>query len=157
MESGMKCGSIVVESGPARPRKPATESEFESLERHEITNEENYMSDYIPKDPYTPNPNDPRGYDRYGNAKFEPELDDGAGKGPYILLGLLLAIGLIGGLLYFNGSPKNGTDVAQAPRPAIERTVPTPAPAPGAPGLAPATPAPATPADRPAPPAANPQ
>jgi hypothetical protein len=106
------------------------------------------MSDYIPKDPYTPNPNDPRGYDRYGNAKFEPVVDDGAGKGPYILLGLLVAIGLIGGMLYFNGAPKNGEDVAQARSPAIERTVPTTTPAaPGAPALTPSNPAPATPVD----------
>ena len=82
------------------------------------------MSDYIPKDPL--GPNDPRGYDRYGNTRFEPA--DDSGKGPYILLGLLVAIGLIGGLLYFNGAPKND-NVAQAPnRPAIERTMPTPAP-----------------------------
>jgi hypothetical protein len=115
------------------------------------------MSDYIPKDPLTPNPNDRPGFDRYGNPRFDPALEDGSGKGPYILLGLLVAIGLIGGLLYFNGGPNNGTEVAQAPKPAIERTVPTPAPAPGAPGLTPTTPAPATPADRPAPPAATPQ
>jgi hypothetical protein len=101
------------------------------------------MSDYIPKDPYTPN--DPRGYDRYGNARFEPGLDDGSGKGPYILLGLLVAIGLIGGLLYFNGAPKN-SDVAQARNPAIERTMPTPAPA-TTPSLVP-TPAPTAPADK---------
>ncbi len=42
--------------------------------------------------------------DRYGNARSEP--DDRAGAGPYILLGLLTAIGLIGGLLYFNGEPR---------------------------------------------------
>jgi hypothetical protein len=110
------------------------------------------MSDYIPKDPLNPNPNDPRNFDRYGNSRFEPEMDDGSGKGPYILLGLLVAIGLIGGMLYFNGSPKNGADVAQAPaRPAIERTVPTPAPAtPGAATMTPATPSPAAPVDRPA-------
>jgi hypothetical protein len=114
------------------------------------------MSDYIPKDPLTPNPNDPRGYVRYGNARFEPELGDGSSKGPYILLGLLVAIGLVGGMLYFNGSPNTGTEVAQAPKPAIERTVPTPA-APGAPGLTPTNPAPTAPADRPAPPAATPQ
>ena len=98
------------------------------------------MSDYIPKDPL--GPNDPRGYDRYGNTRFEP-VDD-AGKGPYILLGLLVSIGLIGGLLYFNGSPKNGDNVAMAPnRPAIERTVPNPAPAtvPAAPATTPAAPA----------------
>ncbi len=114
------------------------------------------MSDYIPKDPLTPNTNDPRGYDRYGNARFDPELSDGSSKGPYILLGLLVAIGLIGGLLYFNGSPKNGADVAQSPSPAIERTASTPA-APGAPGLTPTKPAPAAPAERPAPPATTPQ
>ena len=114
------------------------------------------MSDYIPKDPLTPNPNDPRGYDRYGNARFDPELDDGSGKGPYILLGLLVAVGLIGGMLYFTGAPKNGTEVAQSPSPAIERTVPTPA-APGAPGLTPTRPAPAAPADRPTPPATEKQ
>jgi hypothetical protein len=112
------------------------------------------MSDYIPKDPLTPNPNDRTGYDRYGNARFDPALEDGSGKGPYILLGLLVAIGLIGGLLYFNGGPNNGTEVAQAPKPAIERTVPTPAPAtPGATIVTPTTPTPAAPTDRPTAPA----
>jgi hypothetical protein len=99
------------------------------------------MSDYIPKDPLGPN-NDRYGYDRYGNTRFEPA--DDTGKGPYILLGLLVAIGLIGGLLYFNGSPKNGESVAQAPnRPAIQRTAPMPAapmPAPATPAPTPATP-----------------
>ena len=95
------------------------------------------MSDYIPKDPLGPN-NDRYGYDRYGNTRFEPA--DDAGKGPYILLGLLVAIGLIGGLLYFNGSPKNGENVAQAPNtpPSMSRTITPPA--------SPATPSPATPA-----------
>ena len=104
------------------------------------------MSDYIPKDPL--GPNDPRGYDRYGNTRFEP-MDD-AGKGPYVLLGLLVAIGLIGGLLYFNGTPKT-ENVAQAPaRPAIERTVPNPAPAMPAPAkpAAPADTATPAPADQ---------
>ena len=105
------------------------------------------MSDYIPKDPLGPNSgpnsgrtNDRSGYDRYGNTQFEPA--DDAGKGPYVLLGLLVAIGLIGGLLYFNGSPKNGENVAQAPStPAISRTVTPPA--------APATPTPAAPSATP--------
>ena len=59
-----------------------------------------------------------------------------------------ITVGLIGGLLYFNGSPKNGEEIAQAPRPAIERTVPAPAPAtPATPAPMPANPAdPATPA-----------
>lgn len=102
------------------------------------------MSDYMPKDPL-----DPRNTtDRYGNAtNFEP-VDEG-GKGPYILLGLLVAIGLIGGLLYFNGAPKND-NLAQAPnRPAIERTVPAPAPAPATTPALPANP-PAAPATEPA-------
>jgi hypothetical protein len=60
-------------------------------------------------------------------------------------LGLLVAIGLIGGLLYFNGSPKNGENVAQAPGnpPAISRTTTPPA--------APATPTPSTPSTMPSP------
>jgi hypothetical protein len=112
------------------------------------------MSDYIPKDPLGPisdrnggpviGPNDPRGYDQYGNTRFEPAND--TGKGPYILLGLLVAIGMIGGLLYFNGSPKTD-NMAQAPAtPAIERTTPLPSAAPGAPGtpITPMTPAPTT-------------
>jgi len=112
------------------------------------------MSDYIPKDPMGPNSgptNDRYGYDRYGNTRFEPA--DDSGKGPYILLGLLVAIGLIGGLLYFNGSPKNGENVAQAPAnpPAISRTVTPPAapattPAAPSPSAPTATPSPATPA-----------
>ena len=110
------------------------------------------MSDYIPKDPLGPNNGSDRyGTDRYGNTRFEPA--DDSGKGPYILLGLLVAIGLIGGLLYFNGSPKDGENVAQAPAnpPAISRTV-TPPAAPAARPVAPATtPSPATPAPSTAP------
>ena len=108
------------------------------------------MSDYIPKDPMGPNSgptNDRYGYDRYGNTRFEPA--DDSGKGPYILLGLLVAIGLIGGLLYFNGSPKNGENVAQAPAnpPAISRTVTPPA----APATTPAAPSPSAPTASPSP------
>jgi hypothetical protein len=82
------------------------------------------MSDYNPG---------PGGYDKYGNTNFEP--GDPGGRGPYILLGILVAIGLIGGLLYFNGTPHGDrTNQAQAP---TERSMTAPAPA---------TPAPATPA-----------
>ena len=87
---------------------------------------------------YNPGPGGP--YDKYGNTKFEP--GDPGGRGPYILLGILVAIGLIGGLLYFNGTPKD-SNTAQAP---IERTMPTPAkpsPATPSPGAATTTPAPA--------------
>jgi len=81
---------------------------------------------------YNPGPGGP--YDKYGNTNFEP--GDPGGRGPYILLGILVAIGLIGGLLYFNGTPKDRSNQAQAPA-AIERPMATPAPA---------TPAPAAPA-----------
>jgi len=82
---------------------------------------------------YNPGPGGP--YDKYGNAPYEPA--DPGGRGPYILLGILVAIGLIGGLLYFNGNARSDrTSQASAP---IERTMPKPAPAPMAP--APATPA----------------
>src|SRR5215813_7886572 len=84
---------------------------------------------------YNPGPGGP--YDKYGNSNFEP--GDPGGRGPYILLGILVAIGLIGGLLYFNGTPKDRTNQAQAPA-AVERTMPTPA------TPAPATPSPTTPA-----------
>src|ERR1041384_375221 len=72
-----------------------------------------------PTGDYNPGPGGP--YDKYGNDKynnFEP-VDPG-GRGPYILLGILVAIGLIGGLLYFNGTPKDRTSQAQAPA-GIER------------------------------------
>ena len=86
---------------------------------------------------YNPGPGGP--YDKYGNTNFEP-VDPG-GRGPYILLGILVAIGLIGGLLYFNGTPKGDrSSQAQAPS---ERsmTVPSPSSTPAAP----ARPAPAAP------------
>ena len=83
------------------------------------------MSDYNPG---------PGGYDKYGNTNYEPS--DPGGRGPYVLLGILVAIGLIGGLLYFNGAPRNDR-ASQATAP-MERTMPaapTPAtPAPAAPG-----------------------
>jgi hypothetical protein len=75
-------------------------------------------------------------YDKYGNTNFEP--GDPNGRGPYILLGILVAIGLIGGLLYFNGTPRDRSNQAQAPA-GIERPMTTPA----TPAM-PATPAPTT-------------
>ena len=78
------------------------------------------MSDYN-------NNRDP--YDPYNNARFEP-VD--SGRGPYILLAILVAIGVIGGLLYFNHSP---TTEQQAKAPSE-----THAPAPTSPTPMPATP-----------------
>lgn len=105
------------------------------------------MSDY----------NNPNNFDKYGNplpghTVYDPE--ESTGRAPYVLLGILVLIGIIGGALYFNGTPsgsRQGTDVANAP-PAASRTMtPTPSPTPGATttpsGPASTTPAPtATPA-----------
>jgi hypothetical protein len=87
-------------------------------------------------------------YDKYGNTNYEP-VDPG-GRGPYILLGILVAIGLIGGLLYFNGTPRSDrANQAQAPAPMSAPATPRPTmPSPATP--TPATPAPsstATPSD----------
>ena len=92
------------------------------------------MSDYIPNDPPR-DPRDPRGYDRNGNARFEPVEP---GRGPYILLAILVAIAMVGGLLYFNGGPRQGADVATMPdrtttlpaTPSLPGTTVTPAPTP---------------------------
>ena len=90
------------------------------------------MSDYNPG---------PGGYDKYGNTRFEPP--DPGGRGPYILLGILVAIGLIGGLLYFNGGQRGGDRANQAQAP-TERSMTAPNPAPATPAT-PATPSTPTP------------
>ena len=79
----------------------------------------------------------PNSYDRYGNPSG-PGVPppDPEGRGPYVLLAILVLIGLVGGLLYFNGPPKH-TETAQATRPAATAPV-TPGPA------VPTTPAPST-------------
>ena len=93
------------------------------------------MSDYIPN---PPNPErDPRNYDRY--------YEDNSGKGVTLVVGILVAIALAAGLMFFAGSPSERTEQAQLP--AQERTMNPPA--------TPATPA--TPPAAPARPAANPQ
>lgn len=89
------------------------------------------MSDYIPN---PPNPErDPRNYDRY--------YQESSGKGVTLVVGILVAIALAAGLMFFAGSPNDRTEQAQLP--AQERTM-----------TAPVNPAPATP---PARPATNPQ
>jgi hypothetical protein len=72
------------------------------------------MSDYIPN---PPNPSrDPRNYDQY----YEPS----GGKGLTLVVGILVAIALVAGLMFFTG-PRERTDQAQLP--AQERTMTPPA------------------------------
>jgi len=96
------------------------------------------MSDYIPN---PPNPErDPRNYDRY--------YENNSGKGVTLVVGILVAIALAAGLMFFAGSPNERSDQAQLP--GQERTMNPPA--------TPDTPAkPAIPPAAPARPAANPQ
>ena len=85
------------------------------------------MSDYSPN---------PGGYDKYGNSRFDPP--EPGGRGPYVLLAILVVIGLVGGLLYFGGAPKDG-EVARAPADRPATTTPgAPGGAPGGGGMAPA-------------------
>ena len=97
------------------------------------------MSDDIPN---PPNPErDPRNdYRCYEDAD--------SGRGVTLVVGILVAIALAAGLMFFTGTPRDGTNQAQLP--ASERAMAPPA----------AVPAPATPAiPNPAPPTvpANPQ
>ena len=89
------------------------------------------------------NPNNPNNFDKYGNplppaARFEYEPTANTGRAPYILLGLLVLIGIVGGTMYFNGGHRTTSDVAVAPP-----RMSDPAPAPTAPMATPVTPAPA--------------
>ncbi len=83
---------------------------------------------------------DPRHYDQYGNRTGMSDMnyDASGGRGPYILLAILVVIGVLGGVLYFNHSPRNSDQQAQSSPAATDTTkLPT----------APALPAkPATPA-----------
>lgn len=96
------------------------------------------MSDYIPN---PPNPErDPRAHDRY----YEKA---GEGRGLGLVAGILVAIALVAGLLFFAAPKGDRTDVAQ--QPAIERTTPAPDQPGTTPTMPPARPAapglPATP------------
>jgi hypothetical protein len=68
------------------------------------------MSDYIPN---PPNPDrDPRNYDRY--------YDDNSGRGLTLVIGILVAIALVAGLMYFAGNRGTREEQAQVP---VERTI----------------------------------
>ena len=103
------------------------------------------MSDYIPNPPDpSRDPRNNRNYDAY----YEPS----GGKGLTLVVGILVAIALVAGLMFFAG-PRDRTDQAQLP--AQERTMTPPSPADQArlPAIPPRPAAP--PAANPAP--ANPQ
>src|SRR5215510_8482607 len=93
----MRLPPKVTKSVPWDGLPPATVGGFVALGPKSTQPREKPMTDY------NPGPGGP--YDKYGNTNFEP--GDPGGRGPYILLGILVAIGLIGGLLYFNGTPKD--------------------------------------------------
>lgn len=98
------------------------------------------MSDYIPN---PPNPErDPRSYDRY--------YEDNSGRGVTLVVGILVAIALAAGLMFFTGNPEGGrNDQAQLPA-AQERTLNSPmTPAPSIAPRQAAEPAPPAPAATP--------
>ena len=80
------------------------------------------MSDY----------NNPNSYDKYGNpipptARYAYEPVGTNTRAPYVLLGLLALVGIVGGAMYFNGGHRTASDVAVAP-PRVIDTRPAPAP-----------------------------
>ena len=90
------------------------------------------MSDYNPNLP--PNPDrDPRNYQRYMDQ-------DGNGRGLTLIVGILVAIAIAAGVMFFAAPSSDRVEQAQAP--ATRNTMTTPAPV----TPAPVTPAPATPA-----------
>lgn len=107
------------------------------------------MSDY----------NNPNSYDKYGNPIPGPlgtdparpyayEPAEGSGRAPYILVGLLALIAIIGGAMYFTPHRTGDANVAQAPAAATD-TRPAPTTPPAAPMST--TPAPTTTTPAPAP------
>jgi hypothetical protein len=96
------------------------------------------MSDYIPN---PPDPNrDPRNYDAY----YEPS----GSKGLTLVVGILVAIALVAGLMFFTGPARERDRNAQAQLP--DNTVTAPADLPRTPAIPPrplpAAPAPTAPA-----------
>ena len=83
--------------------------------------------------------NNPNNFDKYGNplpptARYEYEPAAANGRAPYVLLGLLVLVGIVGGAMYFNGGHRTAGDVAVAPPRVIDTR-----PAPMAPTMAPTT------------------
>ena len=92
------------------------------------------MSDY---NPYRPPERDPRNYDQY----YEPA----GGKGLTLVVGVLVALALVAGLMFFSGRHREETDIAQQPAQQQDRTLGLPSDQSRTPALPPATPAPPAP------------
>lgn len=88
------------------------------------------MSDYIPN---PPNPErDPRNYDRYDEAR--------SGRGFTLIVGILVAVALVAGVMFFVGNRSDRIEQAQRPLDTpIERTTPAPADTAQTPSLPPPT------------------
>jgi hypothetical protein len=87
------------------------------------------MSDYR-------NPND---FDKYGNPipgsdrPFDYAPAPVNGRAPYVLLGILILVGIVGGAMYFNAGNHDNPrrpDVAQMPSTTGDTSTQTPAPSP---------------------------
>jgi type IV secretory pathway VirB10-like protein len=100
------------------------------------------MSDYIPTPP------DPRRDSRNDDAYYEPS----GGKGLTLVVGILVAIALVAGVMFFAGGSRDRNDQAQLPvqdhpvtAPADQLRLPAIPPRPAQPAAPAANPAPATP------------
>jgi hypothetical protein len=100
------------------------------------------MSDYIPN-PRDPS-RDPRNYDAY----YEPS----GSKGLTLVVGILVAIALVAGLMFFAGGSRDRNDQAQLPvqdhpltAPADQSRLPALPPRPAQPAAPAANPLPGTP------------
>src|ERR1700730_9896741 len=96
---------------------------------------------------YIPNPPDPRRDGKY-NGYYEPS----GGKGLTLVVGILVAIALVAGLMFFAGGSRDRNDQAQlpdrpvtTPAPADQTRIPAIPPGPAQTAAATATPAPAAP------------
>ncbi len=71
------------------------------------------MSDYIPN---FPNPDrDPRDYRRDHRNAYDPTYQPSGGRGLTLLVGILVAIALAAGVMFFTGPRDRSADIAQQP------------------------------------------
>jgi hypothetical protein len=99
---------------------------------------------------YNPNPRDPSRDPRNYDAYYEPS----GGKGLTLVVGILVAIALVAGVMFFSGGSRDRNDQAQlpvqdhpvtAPSPADQLRLPAIPPRPAQPAAPAANPLPGTP------------